>query len=119
MAFLVAFKENLRSDNAVFRDNERTGIWDTAHGFRGVLVANTVSIDRLAAGVGQERVSDGASCREPFEDIGGIVTDSYNLATGPIDFLKVRLQLDQLLFAVGSPIRRAIKNQRHGALLEQ
>ena len=39
------------------------------------------------------------------------------LARGRFDSLQVFLQLDQLLFAVGSPLRRAIKDQRHRTFL--
>ena len=56
---------------------------------------------------------------EPAENGHGIVADRHHLTAGRFQFLKVGLQLDQLLLAKGSPIRRSEKDQRDRPFLEQ
>src|SRR2546430_7391 len=117
--FLVSFEEKLRTDDALGIDNERARVRNAAPAFGRFLVANAVGVDGLAAGVGEEWIADGAVRGEAFEDGWRIVADGHKLAAGRLDFLQAGLQLDQLHLAVGSPIRRAVKDQCHRAFLEQ
>jgi hypothetical protein len=56
---------------------------------------------------------------EPAENGRGIVANGHDLTAGRFQFLQVGLQLDQLLLAKGSPIRRSKKDQRDRPFLEQ
>ena len=56
---------------------------------------------------------------EPAENGRRIVANGHDLTAGRFQFLQVGLQLDQLLLAKGSPIRRSEKDQRDRPFLEQ
>ncbi len=119
MAFFVAFEEKFCPDDALGIDDESAGVRNAAESLWRLFVANTISINRLAAGVREKRICDGVVRGKSFECGSGIIADSRELAAGRFDFLQVCLQLDQLLFAIGSPIRRAVEDQRHRAFLKQ
>jgi hypothetical protein len=56
---------------------------------------------------------------ESAENGRGIVANRHDLTAGRFQFFQVGLQLDQLLLAEWSPIRRSEKDQRDRPFLEQ
>lgn len=118
-AFLIAFKEELRADDAVGPDNKCAGMGNAAKSLRRVFVADSVRIDRFAPGIRQKRIGDGVFGGKAFERGLRIVTDRHDLAAARLNLFQVRLQFDQLLLAEWSPISRAIEHKRHRAFLEE
>jgi hypothetical protein len=118
-ALLVAFQKEFCVNRSVGSDDERARVGNPFDTFRRFPIKDPVSIDGFAAGIRKQRVGDGVFRGEPAENGHGIVADRHHLTAGRFQFLQVGLQLDQLLLAEGSPIRRTEKDQRDGPFLDQ
>ena len=116
---LVALQEEFCPDHPIGSDNERARVRDAFATSLCFPVKNPVGLDGFAAGVGEQRVGDRVFRGEPAENFRGIVTNGHDLTAGRFQFLQAGLQLDQLLLAKGSPLRRPKKDQRHRPFLEQ
>ena len=106
MAILIALQEELRTDDAVLIQQIRAGVGNTGIATTSVhaFITNAVGIDGLAALVRQQRVGNLVLVRVFLERLHRIVADGYQLKSRGLNLLDVFIQLNQLLFTVGSPI---------------
>ncbi len=118
-AVSVMFEEEFGLDDAGAVDDEGAWMGDAVPAGGGLAVADAEGVDGLAFRVGQEREGDGAFLGESSEEGLAVVADGDDLAAGCLDGFKALLQLDQLRFAVGSPIGRAMEDEGDGAQLEE
>lgn len=120
MSVAVTFQEKLGPDDALGIDDEGSRVGDSVNsGANRLFVQNLIGLDRLAARIREQGIGDVTLSSELLQGFFRIVADTNDLATGGFDFLHALLQLDQLLFAERSPVRRSIKHQRNRPLLEQ
>ena len=115
---LVAIPEELGADGSAGVKDHEAGVWDAARAWARFLVEEPVGADHLTIWIGEQREADAALLREAFEYRARVVADGDQLDTGSLDRLEVLLQLDQLPLAVGSPVGRAVEEDRELSLLE-
>ncbi len=115
---LVAIPEELGADGSAGVKDHEAGVWDAARAWARFLVEEPVGADHLTIWIGEQREADAALLREAFEYRARVVADGDQLDTGTLDRLEVLLQLDQLPLAVGSPVGRAVEEDRELSLLE-
>ncbi len=116
---LVAIPEELGADGSAGVKDHEAGVWDAARAWARFLVEEPVGADHLTVWIGEQREADTALLREAFEYRARVVADGDQLDTGTLDRLEVLLQLDQLPLAVGSPVGRAVEEDRELSLLEK
>ncbi len=109
---LVALPEELGADGSAGVKDHEAGVWDAARAWARFLVEEPVGADHLTIWIGEQREADAALLREAFEYRARVVADGDQLDTGTLDRLEVLLQLDQLPLAVGSPVGRAVEEDR-------
>ncbi len=115
---LVAIPEELGADGSAGVKDHEAGVWDAARAWARFLVEEPVGADHLTIWIGEQREADAVLLREAFEYRARVVADGDQLDTGTSDRLEVLLQLDQLSLAVGSPVGRAVEENRELSLLE-
>src|SRR4029077_14026859 len=103
-AFAIFGLEEFLADDALGIDEEVSGARHSFELADGFGVQDLVGANGLGIGIGQQRKIDFAAVREIFQDFGAVVADG-----GELDPLLLKsglgcLQLDQLPFAVGSPV---------------
>lgn len=109
----------LRFDDPISADHDRCGVGYAVSLPAGLFVAKAKCVDRFALRVREERKFQLCLVGEAFEDVNRIVTDAHNLESRVLDLFQVLLQLYQLPFAEGSPIRGAIEDDCEGTSLKQ
>jgi hypothetical protein len=77
------------------------------------LVENSVSTDDLRVRIRQQRKGDARPIGETPENRRAVVTDRGETEPSLLNFAKILLQLDQLDFAVRSPVGGAKEDQHH------
>jgi hypothetical protein len=108
MPFAVSFIENLGTDFVFRVDQHRAGVGHP------VPVFNVKLSNRFAVHVRQQRECDLLFFRKLFQYVHLVVADTNQLNSCFFEFLDVVLQLNQMLFAEGSPVRGPVKDQSHG-----
>jgi hypothetical protein len=119
VAVAIPFKEELGADHTLSIQDEGPWIRDALRPAFGCLVADVVSLDRLAPGVGEQREGDLRAVGEGLQDLRVVIADADDLNPGSLDRLEVALQLDQLRAAERSPVGGAVKDQGDLTLVEE
>ena len=76
----------------------------------GDRVQNPVRLDSCGIHIGQKRKGDAPPTAEFGEDVRWVVADGRDSDALGLKFIYSILQLDQLRFAIGSPVRRTVEN---------
>lgn len=113
VTFLITVYEEFRAYRSCLIDQKCSGVRKTS------LVMNSVCFDRFAPLIGEQQKPGRTLFRIPLEYLDGIKADAHHLNPRGLDFLQIRLQLTQLLFAVRSPVCGTIKDQGDAALFEE
>ena len=109
------------NDFTVAIQNQRAGIGDAegkAIRLDG-LVQEPVGANGLRTQIAEQREGDPLPRGELRQDLRRIVTDSRKPDFALVQFRQIALQLDQLRFAVGSPIGRPVENDDRSVFFGQ
>ena len=108
----VILFEILRDHHALGVKYVRARVWNSVERSLGRgFIQDAVSADDLRVRIGKQRKRDVLSIGEAFENRGAVVTDGRQSQRLLADFGKTLFQLDQLGFAIRSPIGRAEEDQ--------
>lgn len=98
VTFAVAILKQLGLNDSLSVNQNRAGVWEAS------LKVQPVGLNRLAARIGQKRQRDFETIAETLQDADRIEADSDHLDASVFESFAIFLQLDQLPFAVRSPV---------------
>ncbi len=108
MSLDITVVEDLGTDDTVLVQDQGSGERQDL----GLRVQDAEFLNRLAAGIREQRKPDRALLSKRREDGNIVVRDPDDLDASIFNLLEVALQLDQLPLAVRSPIGRSVEDQR-------
>src|SRR5690242_18556306 len=112
---LVVAQKELVAHGSIGCDQKIPWPWYPVHHlviFRDICVEYSEFPNHFAANIGQQRVRNLVGLTESFQDLAGVVGYRRGINSVCLEILERKLQLDELVAAIGSPIGAAAEDQQ-------
>ena len=111
----IAAQEQLISYDSIWREKVFTGPWHPVHHLvvvGNVGVEDSEGADNFATDIREHGIFDLVACRETEENFTRIIGDRRCINSVGFQLSECVLQLDELIAAIGSPVRAAAEDEQ-------